>query len=85
MKRTVCITVCILVLLACVGCSSHSNTVSLTSGMYYAEGDYEAGLTPYVSLSFDDNTFSMGAGSLASFAAIGSFTIEEDTLVAIFI
>ena len=41
MKRTICITVCLIVLLACVGCSSNSDTVALSSGIYYAEGDYE--------------------------------------------
>ena len=63
-----------------VGCNS--DTPPVPSGIYYVKGDFEEGLTPYVFLSLDDNTFSMGAGSLVSFAANGSFTIEEDTLVA---
>ena len=80
MKRILCCLICLVMLFLFVGCNS--NTTPVLSGIYYVKGDFEEGLTPYVSLSLDDNTFSMGAGSLFSFAANGSFTIEEDTLVA---
>ncbi|MBQ2675978.1 MAG: hypothetical protein IJF54_01065 [Clostridia bacterium] len=80
MKRILCCLICLVMLFLFVGCNS--NTTPVLSGIYYVKGDFEEGLTPYVSLSLDDNTFSMGAGSLVSFAANGSFTIEEDTLVA---
>lgn len=80
MKRIICCLICLLMLFSFVGCNS--DTTPVLSGNYYAVGDYEKGLTPYVSLSLDDNTFSMGAGSLFSFAANGSFVIKEDTLVA---
>ena len=74
--------ICLIVLFACVGCSSNSNNVTLTSGNYYAEGDFEEGLTPYVSLSLDDNTFRIGAGSLVSFQAYGSFETNGSKLIA---
>ena len=80
MKRILCCLICLLMLFSFVGCNS--DTTPVLSGNYYVKGDFEEGLTPYVSLSLDDNTFSMGAGSLVSFAANGSFTIEENTLVA---
>ena len=80
MKRILCCLICLVFLFLFVGCNS--NTTPVLSGIYYVKGDFEEGLTPYVSLSLDDNTFSMGAGSLVSFSANGSFTIEEDTLVA---
>lgn len=80
MKRILCCLICLVMLFLFVGCNS--NTTPVLSGIYYVKGDFEEGLTPYVSLSLDDNTFSMGAGSLVSFVANGSFTIEEDTLVA---
>ncbi|MBQ6706092.1 MAG: hypothetical protein IJN07_01090 [Clostridia bacterium] len=80
MKRILCCLICLVILFLFVGCNS--NTTPVLSGVYYAEGDYKEGLTPYVSLSLDDNTFSMGAGSLFSFAVNGSFVIEKDTLVA---
>ena len=80
MKRILCCLICLVMLFLFVGCNS--NTTPVLSGIYYVKGDFEEGLTPYVSLSLDDNTVSMGAGSLVSFAANGSFTIEEDTLVA---
>ena len=80
MKRILCCLICLVFLFLFVGCNS--NTTPVLSGIYYVKGDFEEGLNPYVSLSLDDNTFSMGAGSLVSFSANGSFTIEEDTLVA---
>ena len=80
MKRTLCCLISLFMFFSFVGCNS--DTPPVLSGIYYVKGDFEEGLTPYVSLSLDDNTFSMGAGSLVSFAANGSFTIEEDTLVA---
>ena len=80
MKRVIYYLICLLMLFSFVGCNS--NTPSVLSGNYYAEGDFEEGLTPYVQLSLDDNTFSIGAGSLVSFSAYGSFSIEKDTLVA---
>ena len=84
MKRTICIIIYMFVILACAGCSHNSDTVALSSGIYYAEGDYEEGLTPYVSLHLDDNTFSMGAGSLFSFAANGSFVICSSAFPPLF-
>ena len=89
MKRIACGTICLILTILFIGCNANSNmvnsnidAVTLTSGMYYAEGDYEVGLTPYVSLSFDDNAFRIGTGSLFSFAAYGSFETSGSTLIA---
>lgn len=82
MKRIICISVSLIVLLVCVGCSSNSDTIALSSGIYYAEGDYEEELTPYVSLSLKDGGFAMGAGSIVSFQVQGSFSVEGNSLVA---
>ena len=71
MKRTLCCLISLFMFFSFVGCNS--DTPPVLSGIYYVKGDFEEGLTPYVSLSLDDNTFSMGAGSLVSFAANGSF------------
>lgn len=80
MKRILCCLICLVMFFFFTGCNS--NTASVLSGFYYAKGDFEEGSTPYVFILLDDNTFSMGVGRLTSFAAYGSFTIEEDTLVA---
>lgn len=82
MKRIICCLICLIVALSFVGCNSIKNEEDLISGTYYMVGDFEEGLRPYVWLSVENRDFSMGAGSIISFAANGSFTIKEDTLVA---
>ena len=61
MKRTLCCLISLFMFFSFVGCNS--DTPPVLSGIYYVRGDFEEGLTP----SLDDNTFSMGAGSLVSF------------------
>ena len=81
MKRFFVFMLCLL-LFTFVGCNSIESEDQLTSGTFYMAGDFEEGLTPYVSLSLDDNTFRMGAGSLVSFQAYGSFEINGSKLIA---
>ena len=82
MKRFVSCFLCFIVVLSFAGCNSGETKEKLTSGTYYMLGDFEEGLTPYVSLSLDDHTFRMGAGSLVSFQAYGSFEINGNKLIA---
>ena len=82
MKRIIGCLICIVVALSFVGCNSIKTEEDLISGTYYMDGDFEEGLTPYVYLSVENSDFSMGAGSVVSFAANGSFTIEGNTLIA---
>ncbi|MEE1197695.1 MAG: hypothetical protein U0K54_00935 [Acutalibacteraceae bacterium] len=80
MKRIICFLICLLMLFSFVGCDSA--TTPVLSGSYYAVGDYEEGSTPYVSLSLDDNTFRMGAGSLVSYHEYGSYKIADGKIIA---
>ena len=82
MRRIICYLICIVVALSFVGCNSIKTEEDLFSGTYYMDGDFEEGLRPYVYLSIKNGDFSMGTGSVVSFAANGSFTIEGNTLIA---
>ena len=82
MKRIVFCFLCLVVVLSIAGCNAVETKEKLTSGTYYMDGDFEEGLTPYVYLCVENGDFSMGAGSVVSFAANGSFTIEKNTLIA---
>ena len=82
MKHIIGCLICIVVALSFVGCNSIKTEEDLISGTYYMDGDFEEGLTPYVYLSVENSDFSMGAGSVISFATNGSFTIEGNTLIA---
>lgn len=82
MKRFTIFAICVLILFAFSGCRTDHSNAFLNSGIYYMVGDFEKGLTPYVSLSFEDHGFRMGAGSLVSLQVHGSFEVNETTLVA---
>ena len=82
MKRFFILTFCLLFLLAFVGCNSSESEEKLISGTYYMSGDFDEGLTPYVSLSLEDGAFAMGTGSIVSLQAQGSFSVEGNSLVA---
>ena len=82
MKRFFILTFCLLFLLTFVGCNSSKSEEKLISGTYYMSGDFDEGLTPYVSLSLEDGGFAMGAGSIVSLQAQGSFSVEGNSLVA---
>ena len=82
MRKSICIIFCLIALFACIGCNSNSDTVSLTSGNYYAEGDYEELMTPYLWLDTKENRFSFGAGSIISYAENGTYEIVDSKIVA---
>ena len=82
MRKILCITICLIVLFTCVGCSSNSDNVTLTSGNYYAVGDYEKMMTPYLWLDTENHTFSMGEGSVISYAENGTYQVEDGKIFA---
>ena len=63
-----------------VGCDS--DTTPVFSGSYYAVGDYEEMLTPYLSLDTDNNEFRFGAGSVVSYQEYGSYKIADGKIIA---
>ncbi len=82
MKRCLILVLCLSLALVFVGCGSNNSDEVLQSGTYYMTGEFEKGLTPYVSLSFEDMSVSIGGGTYMSFAAVGSFEIDGRSLVA---
>ena len=58
------------------------NQTQVKQGSYYAVGDYEEMMTPYLSLNGDDHTFYLGAGELVSAAAYGTYEVKDSRLIA---
>ena len=54
----------------------------MRSGSYYAVGDYEEMLTPYLRLDTDQKTFSFGEGSVISYAERGNYAVVDETVIA---
>ena len=82
MKHISFVAVCLAFLLVIPGCAPNRLDSALTPGNYYAVGDYEENLTPYLFLNTDDQSFILGAGSIISYAEIGSFKIKDGKLIA---
>lgn len=82
MKRILCCLVCLILLASFVGCNADNNTTSLRSGDYYAVGDYEEMLTPYLFLNADENEFALGPGTIMSYAEIGTYKEVEGKIIA---
>ncbi|MBR3809581.1 MAG: hypothetical protein IKK46_04675 [Clostridia bacterium] len=80
MKRILCCLICLLMLFSFVGCNS--DTTPVLSGNYYAVGDYQEMLTPYLWLDISENKFSLGAGSVVSYAENGSYKILDSKIIA---
>ena len=80
MKRILCCLICLLTLFSFVGCNS--DTPPVLSGSYYAVGDYEEMLTPYLWLDINENKFLLGAGSVVSYAENGSYKILDGKIIA---
>ena len=85
MKRVVLIAaaVCLAVVLAMPGCGADHPDDALSSGTYYAVGDYEETATPYLYLNADDQSFVMGLGIAVSYAEAGSFTVGAGKMTAV--
>ena len=80
MKRMICCLICLLILFSFAGCNT--DTTPVRSGNYYAVGDYEEMLTPYLWIDTDKKEFSLGAGSIVSYAEYGTYEIEDDKIIA---
>ncbi|MEE1198414.1 MAG: hypothetical protein U0K54_04630 [Acutalibacteraceae bacterium] len=80
MKRMICCLICLLILFSFAGCNS--DTSHVCSGSYYAVGDYEEMLTPYLWIDTDKNEFALGAGSIISYAEYGTYEIADGKVIA---
>ncbi len=80
MKRFIALLLITISVFLFVGCKS--DAPALTSGFYYAVGDYEQFLTPYLCIETGKNQFSFGAGSGVSYAMYGSYKIENGVILA---
>ena len=82
MKRIIIFFICLIILISFSGCNADNNDTSLRSGNYYAVGDYEEMLTPYLWLDTDQKTFSFGAGSVISYAERGNYAVVDGSIIA---
>ena len=82
MKRIISFFICLIILISFSGCNADNNATSLRSGNYYAVGDYEEMLTPYLWLDTDQKTFLFGAGSVISYAEHGTYAVVDGTIIA---
>lgn len=80
MKRLLCLIVCLLFVVMMTGCQANRNAI-MVGAAYYRVGDYDKGMTPYISFS-EDNNFCMGGGMALSFAEPGEFEIKGNKLTA---
>ena len=82
MKRVISFFICLILLISFSGCNTDNDSTLLHSGNYYAVGDYEEMLTPYLWLNTDQKTFSFGAGSLISYAEHGNYAVVDESIIA---
>ena len=82
MKRIISFFICSIILISFSSCNADNNATSLHSGIYYAVGDYEEMLTPYLGLDTDQKTFSFGAGSVISYAERGNYAVVDGSIIA---
>ena len=82
MKRIISFFICLIILISFSGCNADNNATSLRSGNYYAVGDYEEMLTPYLCLDTDQKTFSFGAGSVFSYEERGNYSVVDGSIIA---
>ena len=84
MKRIMYTIICLVMLISLVCCNSRQDhTVRLSSGTYYAVGDYEKFLTPYLYIDTSNGTFRYGGGAVVSYAEYGTYTVQDRILVAV--
>ncbi len=81
MRRILCSFVCLALIVSFTGCNT-KDPISLPSGSYYAVGDYEEMMTPYLWLDADNNEFSFGAGSVISYAEYGTYEVVDGKIIA---
>ena len=83
MKRIISFFICLIILISFSSCNADNNATSLRSGNYYAVGDYEEILTPYLRLDTDQKTFSFGRGSVISYEECGNYAVVGGSIIAI--
>ena len=91
MKRMMCALIGVLMIFL-VGCQAPEPKepmklpagVELFEGAYYAVGDYEKYMTPYIAIDPSHATFTYGGGAVVSYAEFGTYTIEGQMLAASF-
>ena len=80
MKKFIALLLVALSALLFAGCKAQTN--DLKSGEYFAVGDYDEFLTPYICLVTDKNEFSFGAGAVVSYVEHGSYKIKDGVIIA---
>ena len=79
MKKGICLCLALCLVLL-VGCKREP--ITPVSGNYYAQGDYEPYMTPYVYINLEDNSFVTGGGAALSYAEVGEFKMEDNRIIA---
>ena len=82
MKKAITLILLVIVCICLVSCKNSVSKCELASGTYYASGNYEEFLVPYVQLDFEDYSFSMGMGAIISYEEHGTFTVADNRLTA---
>lgn len=80
MKRIFCIIICLVLLLSIAACTP--DNVEVASGIYYLDGNFEAGKTPYILLYDDSKEFFLKSGTSLSYSERGTYEIKGDQLIA---
>lgn len=83
MKRILCCFVCLIMLISVIGCNTDNNSAALSSGGYYAVGEYDEMLTPYLWLNTDESKFQFGVGAIVSYAEYGTYKVVNGTVIAV--
>lgn len=81
MKRLFCCLICLIWMVAFGGCHA-DDAAPLVSGTYYAVGDHEELMRPYLWLDTDNGRFSFGAGAIYSYAENGTYEVVDGMLIA---
>ncbi len=86
MKRIIALCLVTIYIFLFIGCNSNtghnSNTSNLLSGSYYAVGDYEEMLIPYLRINAENNEFRFCAGDIVSYTEYGTYDVENRIIIA---
>lgn len=82
MKRILCCLFCFSLLCSFIGCIQKKNSPDLFQGMYYALGEYEYGLRPYILLLPHKSEFDLGIGTAISTVRGGTYQIIDDNIIS---
>ena len=82
MKKQLCVAMSLVLVFAFVGCIPKNRTPELSSGYYYATGEYEEGLTPVITIVSEKKEISICEGHFYSYAENGIYKIKSGNLIA---